>query len=98
MNPLQTVPEMYYTPGMTTSLAGSYSIPSYGAGYFVPSLPTTTTIAYTNDRFIIPMSYSVPFPLPSIPVSAVTQSQTEEISQMLENITFYSPPTSPQVT
>ena len=100
VNPLQTVPGMYCTPAMTSSLAGSYSIPSYsyGASYFVPPLTTTATIAYTNEGFIIPTSYSLPFPFPSVPVSTVTQSQTEEISQMLENVMFSSPPTSPQVT
>ena len=99
VNPLQTVPGMHYVPTMGTTQADSYSvfpIPSYGAGYFVPSLPTTTAVAYANEEYINPTSYLVPFPFP--PVSTVTQSQTEEISQMLDNVTFSSPPTSPQVT
>ena len=97
-----TVNAVYYAPGMATSQAESYSmfpLPSYGVDYFIPtSLPTTTAIPYDNQGFISPTSYSVPFTVPSLPVSAVTQSQTEEISQMLGNITFSSPPTSPQVT
>ena len=105
VNPPQvapTVAAMYYAPGMATSQAESYSmfsLPSYGVDYFIPtSLPTTTAISCDNQGFISPMSYSVPFTVPSLPVSAVTQSKTEEISQMLGNITFSSPPTSPQVT
>ena len=97
-----TVAAMYYAPGMATSQAGPYSVfpmPSYDMDYFIPtSLPTTTAIPYDNQGFISPTSYSVPFSVPSLPVSAGTQSQTEEISQMLGNITFSSPPTSPQVT
>ena len=96
-----TVGTMYYAPGMATSEAG-YSvlpIPSYGTQYLIPaSLPTTTAIPYANQEFISPTSYSVPFTAPSLAAVAVTQSQTEEISQMLGNIAFSSPPTSPQVT
>ena len=85
---------------MTTNQADSYPvfpIPSYNAsGYFVPApLATTTAVAYYNEEFIIPTS---PFPFPTIPVSAITQSQTEEISQMLDNVTLTSLPISPQVT
>ena len=105
MNPSQvcpTVGAIYYVPGMATSQTGSYSVlpmPSYGTQYFIPtSSPTTTAISYDNQGFISPTSYSVPFTVPSLPLSAVTQSQTEEMSQMLGNITFSSPPTSPQVT
>ena len=91
---------VYYAPDMATSQTGSYTMfpmPSYGMDYFIPtSLPTTTTIPYPDQEFISPTSYSVPFTVPSL--AAVTQSQTEEISQMLGNITFSSPPTSPQVT
>ena len=99
MEQLQTVLEMYYSPTMTTNQADSYPvfpIPSYNAGgYFVPApLATTAAVAY-NEEFIIPMG---PFPFPTIPVSAITQSQTEEISQMLDNVSFTSLPTSPQVT
>ena len=99
MEQLQTVLEMYYSPTMGTTQADSYSvfpIPSYNAGgYFVPApLATTTAIAYNNEEFIISTG---PFPFPTIPVSSIAQSQTEEISQMLDNITFSSPPTS-QVT
>ena len=101
MDPSQTVAGMYYAPTLATSQAGSYSVfpaPSYDpAGYFVPApLPITTAIPYTNEAFLAPTSY--PLPVPFIPVPAVAQSQTEEISQMLDNITFTSPPTSPQVT
>ena len=97
-----TVGAMYYVPGMATSQTGSYSVlpmASYGTQYFMPtSSPTTTAIPYDNQGFISPTSYSVPFTVPSLPLSAVTQSQTEEMSHMLGNITFSSPPTSPQVT
>ena len=102
MDPSQGCPTagtVYYVPGMTTSQTG-YSvlpIPSYGTQYLMPtSLLTTTTMPYANQGFISPTSYSAPFTVPSL--AAVTQSQTEEISQMLGNITFSSPPTSPQVT
>ena len=72
-------------------------MPSYGMDYFIPtSLPTTTAMPYTNQGFISPTSYSVPFTVPSL--AAVTQSQTEEISQMLGNMTFSSPPILSQVT
>ena len=103
VDPLQTVAGMYYAPTLATSQAGSYPVfpvPSYDpAGYFGQApLPITTAIPYTNEPFISPTSYSVPVTVPFIPVSAVRQSQTEEISQMLDNITFSSPPTSPQVT
>ena len=103
VDPLQTVAGMYYAPTLATSQAGSYPVfpvPSYNpADYFGPApLPITTAIPYTNEAFISPTSYSVPVTVPFIPVSAVAQSQTEEISQMLDNITFSSPPTSPQVT
>ena len=103
VDPLQTVAGMYYAPALATSQAGSYPVfpvPSYNpAGYFGPApLPITTAIPYTNEAFISPTSYSVPVTVPFIPVSAVAQSQTEKISQMLDNITFYSSPTSPQVT
>ena len=103
-SPLQTVAGMYmYAPALATSQAGSYPVfpvPSYdSAGYFGPApLPITTAIPYTNEAFISPTSYSAPVTVPFIPVSAVAQSQTEEISQILDNITFSSPPTSPQVT
>ena len=102
MDPLQTVSGMYYDPAMATSQAAPYSVfpvPSYGVGYFVPTpLVTTTAIPYTHEGLISATSYAVPFAVPSLPVSVVTQSQTEEISQMLDNMTFSSPPTSPQVT
>ena len=102
-DPLQTVAGVYYASALATSQAGSYPVfpvPFYDpAGYFGPApLPITTAIPYTNEAFISPTSYSVPVTVPFIPVSAVTQSQTEEISQMLNNITFSSPPTSPKVT
>ena len=103
-SPLQTVAGMYYAPALTTSQAGSYPVfpvPTYDpAGYFGPPapLPLTTAIPYTNEGFITPTSYPLPVGDPFIPVSAVSQSQTEVISQMLDNITFSSPPMSPQVT
>ena len=101
MDPLQTVTGMYYDPTMATGQAAPYSVlpvPSYGASYFVPTpLATTTAIPYTHDGFISANSYAVPFAVPSLPVSVVTQSQTEEISQMLDNMTLSSPPIS-QVT
>ena len=104
MNPSPLCPTVvsgvYYAPDMATSQTGLYTVlpmPSYGMDYFIPtSLPTTTTIPYPDQGFISPTSYSVPFTVPSL--AAVTQSQTEEVSQMLGNITFSSPPTSPQVT
>ena len=103
MDPLQAVTTgMYYDPAMATSQADPYSVfpvPSYGAGYFVPTpLATTTAIPYTHGGFISATSNAVPFAVPSLPVSVVIQSQTEEISQMLDNMTFSSPPNSPQVT
>ena len=103
-SPLQTVAGMYYTPALTTSQASSYPVfpvPTYDpAGYFGPPapLPLTTAIPYANEGFINPTSYPLPVSVPFFPVSAVAQSQTEEISQMFNNITFSSPPTSPQVT
>ena len=103
VDPMQTVAGMYYAPAMATSQAGSYPVfpvPSYEqAGYFGPTpLPITTAIPYTNEGFIDPTSYSIPINVPFIPASSVMQFQTEEISQMLSNVTFSSPPTSPQVT
>ena len=103
MDPMQTVAGMYYAPAMATSQAGScpvFPVPSYEqAGYFGPTpLPITTTLPYTNEGFIDPTSYSIPISIPFIPASSVMQFQTEEISQMLSNVTFSSPPTSPQVT
>ena len=102
-SPLQTVAGMYYAPTLTTSQAGSYPVfpvPAYDpAGYFGPApLPITAAMPYTNEGFINPTSYPLPVGVPFIPVSAVAQSQTEEISQMFDNIAFSSPPTSPQVT
>ena len=104
MDPMQTVAGMYYAPAMATSQAGSFPVfpvPSYEqAGYFGPTpLPITTAIPYVNEGFISSTAYSIPFAAPFIPVSSpLIQSQTEEISQMLSNVTFSSPPTSPQVT
>ena len=97
VDPLQTVAGMYYTPALVTSQASSYPVPSYDpSAFFVPApLPITTAIP---EAFFSPTSYPVPVTVPFIPVSAVVQSQTEEISQMLDNIKFTSPPTSPQVT
>lgn len=101
-DPSQTIGGMYYAPAMATSQAGSYSMLTYpvssycaGGGYFVsPTLPTITAFPYT-EGFIGP-TYSVPVTVPSIPA---TQSPTEgEITQMFDNITFSSPPTSPQLT
>ena len=52
-----------------------------------------------SEGFISSTAYSIPIAAPFIPVSSsFLQSQTEEISQMLGNVTFSSPPTSPQVT
>ena len=104
VDPMQTVAGMYYPPAMVTSQAGSYPVfpvPSYQqTGYFRPTtVPITTAIPYTNEGFISSTTYSIPFAAPFIPVSSsFLQSQTEEISQMLSNVTFSSPPTSPQVT
>ena len=98
---MQTVAGMYYAPAMATSQAVVFPVPSYEqAGYFGPTpLPITTAIPYTNEGFISSTTYSIPFAAPFIPVSSsFLQSQTEEISQMLGNVTFSSPPTSPQVT
>ena len=65
--------------------------------YFGPvSSPITIiTMPYACEGFIYPSSHSV---LVTIPLIPGTQSQTEEISQMLSNVTFSSPPISPQVT
>ena len=104
VDPLQTAAGIYYAPAMATSQAGSYQVlpvPSYGStGYFVPTcFPTTTTLPYSMEGFVSPTSYSVPMTVPSVvPVSALTQPQTEDITQMLDNMTFSSPPTSPKVT
>ena len=104
VDPMQTVAGMYYAPAMATSQAGSYPVfpvPSYEqAGYFgSTTLPITTAIPYTSEGFISSTAYSIPFAAPFTPVSSsFLQSQTEEISQMLSNVTFSSPPTSPQVT
>ena len=92
---------MCCVPPMAASQAGSYpvfSVPSYDpVSYFGPvSSPITTiTMPYASEGFIYPSSHSVLVTTPLIPG---TQSQTEEISQMLSNITFSSPPISPQVT
>ena len=102
VNSMQTVAGMYFAPAIATSQAGSYPVfpvPSYQqAGYFGPApLPITTAIPYTNEGFIDPTSYSIPISVPFILVSSVMLSQTDEISQMLSNVTFSSPPISPQV-
>ena len=103
VDPMQTVAGMYYASAIATSQTGSYPafpVPSYEqAGYGPTPLPITTTLPYTNEGFISSTTYSIPFAAPFIPVSSpLIQSPTEEISQMLSNVTFSSPPNSPQVT
>ena len=99
--PSQTIPGMYYASAMTTSQF-TYPVPSYptAGSYYAPTtLPTAAAIPYTEGIMENPTPYSVPVAVPFIPVSALTQSLTEgEITQMFGNMTFSSPPISPQVT